>query len=88
MLFKISVLKYFAILTGKHLCWSLFLIKLQAFKPATLLKRDPNTSVFLRILRNCEKSAFYRTSLVTAFHSYGTALDPLFSVDKQYYENL
>ena len=23
---------------GKHLCWSLFLIKLQAFKPVTLLK--------------------------------------------------
>ena len=30
--------------TGKHLCWSLFLIKLQAFRPATLLKRDSNTA--------------------------------------------
>ena len=40
-------LKNFAILTGKHLCWSLFLIKLklQAFRPATLLKRDSNTDV-------------------------------------------
>ena len=26
---KKAVLKYFAIFTGKHLCWSLFLIKLQ-----------------------------------------------------------
>ena len=32
MFFKIDVLKNFAIFTGKHLCWSLFLIKLQAFK--------------------------------------------------------
>ena len=30
MLFKIGVFKNFAIFTGKHLYWSLFLIKLQA----------------------------------------------------------
>ena len=29
---KIGVLKNFAIFTGKHLCWSLFLIKFQAFR--------------------------------------------------------
>ena len=29
---KIGVLKTFPILTGKHLCWSLFLIKLQVKK--------------------------------------------------------
>ena len=29
MFFKISVLKNFAIFTGNHPCWSLFLIKLQ-----------------------------------------------------------
>ena len=29
---KIGALKNFAIFTGKHLCWSLFLIKLQAFR--------------------------------------------------------
>ena len=34
MFFKISVLKNFAILTGKYLCWGLFLIKLQGFSPA------------------------------------------------------
>ena len=46
---KRSVLKNFAKLTGKHLCWSLFLTTLQA-KPATLLKRDSDfrkTGVFL-----------------------------------------
>ena len=31
----------------KYLCWSLFLIKLQNFRPATLLKSDSNTGVFL-----------------------------------------
>ena len=33
----------------KDLCWSLLLIKLQAWKPAALLKRYSNTSVFLWI---------------------------------------
>ena len=47
-----GVLKNFAILKGKHLSWSLFLIKLQALSPVVLLKRDPNSGVFLRILRN------------------------------------
>ena len=43
MFFKIGVLKKFAIFTGKHLCYRFFLIKFQAFRPATLLKRDSNT---------------------------------------------
>ena len=51
----------FAIFTGKHLCWSFFLIKLcwsffliklWAFRPATLLKRDSSTCAFLWILQN------------------------------------
>ena len=43
---KKGVLKNFANFTGKHLWWSLFLIKLPAFRPGTLLKRDSNTGVF------------------------------------------
>ena len=39
---KEGVLKDSANFTEKHLCWSLFLIKLQAFRPVTLLKRKPN----------------------------------------------
>ena len=30
--------------TGKHLCWSLFLIKLQVFRSASLLKKDTDVS--------------------------------------------
>ena len=33
--FKNCVLKNFATFTGKHLSWSLFIIKLQAWRPAT-----------------------------------------------------
>ena len=44
---KKGVLKNLANFTEKHLCWSLFLIKLQAFRPVTLFKKDSNTSVCL-----------------------------------------
>ena len=37
----------FAGFTGRQLCWSLFLIELQTFRPAALLKIDSNTDVFL-----------------------------------------
>ena len=39
MFCKKVVLKNFANFTGKYLCWSPFLIKMQAFRTATLLKR-------------------------------------------------
>ena len=41
------VLKYFVIITEKHLFWDLFLIKLHTFSPATLLKRNSNIATFL-----------------------------------------
>ena len=47
MFLKIGVLKKFAIFTGKHLCWSLFSIKLLCFRPVTLFKRDFKAGVFL-----------------------------------------
>ena len=60
MLLKISGLKNFANLTGKHLCWSLFLIKLQVFRPATLLKRDSNGgAVFFKKCKIFKNTFFY-----------------------------
>ena len=44
---QICVLKNFTKFTGNHMCWSFFLIKLWALRPAALLKRDSNTDVFL-----------------------------------------
>ena len=43
---------------GKRLCWSLLLIKLQAWKPVTLLIRDFNTGVFLWALQNFYEQLF------------------------------
>ena len=48
--YKKAVLKNFAIFTRKHLCWSFFLIKLQAFRPDS--KRHSNKDVFLWIFQN------------------------------------
>ena len=41
MFFKIGLLKNFAIVTGMHLGWGYFLIKLQVLRPATLFKKTP-----------------------------------------------
>ena len=48
---KRSVLKNFAKFTAKHLCGSLFLIKLQTLRPRTLLKTESSAGVFLFISR-------------------------------------
>ena len=43
MFFKIGFLKYSTKFLRKRLCWNLFLINLQASRPATLLKRNSST---------------------------------------------
>ena len=43
---KKGAIKDFANFTGKHLCWSLFLIQSQAWGPATFLKTGSNTGIF------------------------------------------
>ena len=50
-LFQSGVLKNFAIFTGKHLCWSLFL---SSYTP-----EYSNTGVFLWILRSFYKRLFF-----------------------------
>ena len=49
---KKGVLKNFSNFTGKHLCRSLFLIKLDAFRATILFKRDSTTGVFQQNLQN------------------------------------
>ena len=58
LFFKIGYPKIFAIFTGKHLCWSLFLMKQPTFRAAPVLKEDSSTGVFLRILQKLFKTAF------------------------------
>ena len=55
MFLKIGVLQNFTTLTGKQLCWSLFLIKSQAWSPAILLIETPTemfSSVYCEIFKN------------------------------------
>ena len=59
--FKICFLKNFA---RKHLCWNHFLIKLQAWRSAILLKRDSNTDVSWEIWEIFKNTFLYRTPLV------------------------
>ena len=45
-----AVFKHFSIFTGKHLCWSFFLIELQTCWYC--IERNSNTGVFLWVLQN------------------------------------
>ena len=67
MFFEIGVLKNFATFTEELLCWILFFIQFQALRPATLLKTNSNTGVFLWIFKNSFFS--YRTPVVAASES-------------------
>ena len=70
MLFTISVLKNFAIFTEKHMCWNLFLIKLQSSRPATLLRKHSDKGVFLWILQNFVIDHLRCLVLIILLHSY------------------
>ena len=62
---KKCVLKYLAKFTGKHLCQSLFLIKL--LPSATLLKRETLAQVFFcEICKIFKNTFFYRTPPMAA----------------------
>ena len=62
MFFKIGVLKNFANFTGKHLCCSLFLITLKAWRPVQLHQRETPTQMFsCEICESFKNAFFYRT---------------------------
>ena len=50
--------------TGKYLCWSLFLMKFQALRPANLLKNDPSRGVFRCTLCSFSKNCVYKNWLL------------------------
>ena len=66
ILFKISILKSFAIFTEKHQGWTLFLVKLHVSKPASLLKGETNKIFSCEYCEIFKNSLFYRTPLVAA----------------------
>ena len=65
MFCKKGVFKNFANFTGKHLCWSLFLEKLQVFRSAILLERDSNTGFSCEIYE-IFKNTYFEEHLRTA----------------------
>ena len=71
------VRKWFSNFLGKHLGWSLFLIKLQAWKSRTLLKRDFNTSVFLWNLRNFTENLRWLLLFLLPFVNVSSFTSPL-----------
>ena len=79
-----AVLKNFTIFTGIHLCRSLFLIKLQVFRPATLLKETP-TQVFFCEYCEIFKSTYFEKHLrTTAFvNSRATVFQEILALPKR-----
>ena len=59
MVFKIRGFRNYANFTGKHLCWSFFLIK-------GLYYRDSNTGASCEICETFKKTFFYGTPSVAA----------------------
>ena len=59
MSFERDVFKSFTIFTGKHLCWSLFVIKFPAFKPANLLKKRLQHRYFHINIAKFLRTAFF-----------------------------
>ena len=75
MFFKTGVIGDFAIFTGKHLCWSLFLIKLRALGLQlyfNLVPKDFNTGVFLWKLRTPFFIEHLRWLLLSVWKSNGS----------------
>ena len=64
-LHKIDVFEQFTKFTAKYLCWSLFLIKLQFWGPATLLKKI-QTQVFPREICKLFKNNYFEEHLWNA----------------------
>ena len=58
---KKAILKKLVIFKGKHLCRDSFLLKWQAFRPLTVLKRGFNIDIFLWISGNLKEHLFWRT---------------------------
>ena len=62
MFFEIGVLKNFANLARKHLCWSPILTKLQPLRPATLSKKTPRQVLSCEIFEVFKNTFFLQNT--------------------------
>ena len=74
MFFKKEVLKKFAKLTGKYLCYISLLIKLQAQVLKLYLKETPAQAFFCELNEISHKAFFYRTPRSDLFYFLYTQL--------------
>ena len=65
MLFRIGVLKKFAIFTGKHRCWSLFLIN-KVKETLQSYEKETPTQVFSREICEVFKNTYFEEHLRAA----------------------
>ena len=63
---QIGILKNFAIITGKHLCWNLFLIKLQSWRLQLYQKETPIQVFLWEYCKIVKNSFLYKTHPVAA----------------------
>ena len=85
---KKVVLKNFAIFTGKHLCWTLFLIELKARRSATLLKETPTQVFSVNILKFIKNTYFEEHMRNTASNSFNSSAHASTTLQYWMYENL
>ena len=64
---KVGVLKNVAIFTGKHLCWNLFLIKMQAWRSLLVKKKTPTQVFPFEYCKIFKTTFFYRIPTMAAF---------------------
>ena len=62
--FKKGLLKNFTSFTGKHLCWSLLLIKLQASRASNLFLQNTSGGCFENFLSSAHMPTFFMCSLL------------------------
>ena len=77
MFFKIGSTKNVAIFKGKHLCWGLYLIKLQVWRSANFLKIDSTQLFPLDIAKFLRKVFLYNTSGGSFWQSYHVTVKPV-----------
>ena len=84
MFFKIGVLNSFAKFTRKHLSWSLFLIKLQAFRPSTFLKETPTQVLFCELFKFFKEQLFEQSTSGDCFWTEAGRLNILMTPAEAY----
>ena len=83
--FKTGVLKYFAMFTGKYLCWSRFLIKFQNWRSAFLYKKGLQHRYFYVNIGKLLKRHFYSRPVHYTFPKFYLMKDNCYFRVKFYY---